>query len=199
MLDRRGNGNVRGGLGALALVLSLALPAPGARTQDRPPQFEQSAPIPAPSSPQAGSGRESGHPGLFESIGRWLDRSARNFHDQWRSAADRAAANSREMTERAEELSKNAAQATADAVDAVAKLPAARVMDGRERCAVAPNGAPDCRAAAEALCRRHGFASGKSVDFTSARECPARALIGGQASEAECTTVTFINRAMCQQ
>ena len=71
-------------------------------------------------------------------------------------------------------------------------------MSGRERCAIAPNGAPDCVAAAEALCRKHGFASGKSMDFTSAEECPARVLLSGRQSEADCTTVTFISRAMCQ-
>jgi hypothetical protein len=71
-------------------------------------------------------------------------------------------------------------------------------MSGRERCAVAPNGAPDCLVAAEALCRKHGFASGKSIDFTSAEECPARVLLGDRSVEGECRTVTFISRAMCQ-
>src|SRR5690349_11889936 len=66
---------------------------------------------------------------------------------------------------------------------------------GRERCIAAPNGAPDCVSAAEALCRKHGFTSGKSMDFTSAEECPVRTLLG---QNEECTTVTFISRAMCQ-
>ena len=87
---------------------------------------------------------------------------------------------------------------TKSAVDAVAKLPTARVINGHERCVVAPNGAPDCLAAAEALCRKQGFSSGKSMDFTSAEECPARALLSGQQAGAGCTTVTFISRAMCQ-
>ena len=95
----------------------------------------------------------------------------------------------------AADVGKGAADATRSAMDAVAKLPTARIISGRERCADAPNGAPDCLAAAEALCRKHGFASGKSMDFTSAEECPIKALLGqGQ----ECTTVTFISRAMCQ-
>ena len=61
----------------------------------------------------------------------------------------------------------------------------------------APNGAPDCLAAAEALCRKQGFTSGKSMDFTSAEQCPPRSWLAGK-QEAECTTVTFISRAMCQ-
>ena len=63
---------------------------------------------------------------------------------------------------------------------------------------VAPNGAPDCLAAAEALCRKHGFASGKSMDSTSAEECPTRVLLSGRQPGVECPTVTFISRAMCQ-
>jgi hypothetical protein len=80
----------------------------------------------------------------------------------------------------------------------VVKLPATRIMKGNERCTVAPNGAPDCIAAAEALCRKHGFSSGKSLEFTSAEECPARVHLSGRQSEADCRTVTFISRAMCQ-
>ena len=95
----------------------------------------------------------------------------------------------------AADIGKNAVDATKNAVDAVAKLPAARMISGRERCAMAPNGAPDCVTAAEALCRKNGFSTGKSMDFTSAEECPVKTLIG---QSDQCTTVTFISRAMCQ-
>ncbi|MBM3528514.1 MAG: hypothetical protein FJX62_10505 [Alphaproteobacteria bacterium] len=142
-------------------------------------------------------------PGIFESIGRFFDRGAANVRSHFRSAKERmdnfgdeAAANRRELGDRAREVGKGAAEATKSAVDAVVKLPTARVMTGRERCVTAPNGAPDCLAAAEALCRKHGFASGKSMDFTQAEECPPRALLSGR--QAECSTVTFISRAMCQ-
>jgi hypothetical protein len=145
------------------------------------------------------------------SIGRWFDKGASSFRDSLRGAkhkmddlGDEAAANSKGFGDKAAEAGKNAADATKNAVDAtknavdaVAKLPTARMMSGRERCNDAPNGAPDCVAAAEALCRKHGFASGKSMDFTSAEECPAKTLLG-QASRDECKTVTFISRAMCQ-
>ena len=121
---------------------------------------------------------------------------------------DEAAQNSREIGNTATgvgrtavgtavEATKEAVEVTKGAVDAVAKLPATRVMKGHERCVTAPNGAPDCLAAAEALCRKHGFASGTSMDFTSAEECPARVYLSGPQAQA-CTTVTFISRAMCQ-
>jgi hypothetical protein len=142
---------------------------------------------------------------VFESIGRWFDESAANLRTQLRGAKERwdrlnddAVTSRKQLGETATEVGKTAADATKSAVDAVAKLPSARVMSGRERCAIAPNGAPDCIAAAEALCRKHGFASGKSMDFTSAQECPARVWISGRQSEGECKTVTFISRAMCQ-
>jgi hypothetical protein len=185
--------------------------------QATPPQSiasppEQMAPPPNPAPPaQAAPAQPASKPGLFEAVGRWFDQGANNLRDHLRGAkrrmdtiGDDAAANSREMSEQAAkmgkgavEAGKTAADATKNAVDAVAKLTASRVVQGRERCAIAPNGAPDCVAAAEALCRKNGYSLGKSMDFTSAEECPVRALLG-QASRDECTIVTFISRAMCQ-
>jgi hypothetical protein len=184
---------------AMACLVSCALllPAPLALAQDAAPP--PAAPTPAP--PQK--------PGPFEAIGRWFDQSTSTFRDHLRGAkrkmddlGDDAAASGKGLSENAAkvgqgaaEVGKGAADATKNAVDAVAKLPTARMMSGRERCANAPNGAPDCLAAAEALCRKHGYASGKSMDFTSAEECPIKTLLG---QSQECTTVTFISRAMCQ-
>jgi hypothetical protein len=161
---------------------------------------QTNAPPPAP--PQE-------KPGLFEAIGHWFDRGASTFRDHLTGAkqrmddlGDQAASNTKQIETQAAEVGQGAAdvgkgavEATRSAVDAVARLPTARVMRGRERCEIAPNGAPDCVAAAELLCRKHGFASGKSMDFTSAEECPAKSYIG---QGGECTTVTFISQAMCQ-
>ncbi len=154
----------------------------------------------------------SSKPGLFEAIGRWIDRSNENFRTHLRGAKDRvdnigddAAASGREIGKQANDVGKTAVEATKgavavgkNAVDAVVKLPGTRVVRGNERCNTAPNGAPDCLAAADSLCRKHGYSSGKSLDFTSAEECPARVMLSGRESEAECRIVTFINRAMCQ-
>src|SRR5712671_3905725 len=186
-------------IAAACLVAGMML-APFAWAQD-------AAPPPAP--PQQ-------KPGVFESIGRWFDNGASNFRDHLRGAkrrmdelGDDAAANNKAISDQAAKMGQgaadvgkgaadatmNAMDATKNAVGAVAKLPIARMMSGRERCIAAPNGAPDCVSAAEALCRKHGFTSGKSMDFTSAEECPVRTLLG---QTDECTTVTFISRAMCQ-
>jgi hypothetical protein len=179
--------------------LALMLPPAGAQDSAPPPASVEPPPPPPPRA------------GLFEAIGRWVDRSTTNFSDHLRGAkrsmddlGDKASANSKEMTDQAAkvgqgaaDIGKNAVDATKNAVDAVAKLPAARMISGRERCALAPNGAPDCVTAAEALCRKQGFSTGKSMDFTSAEECPVRTLVG-EASRDQCFTVTFISRAMCQ-
>jgi hypothetical protein len=195
MLDRWGIGDISGRIGVLAAVLVLAFGAPSAGAQEGSPRPAQAAPVQAERPPG---------PGLFEAVGRWLDDSARSFRNQLRGTKrvddpnDRAASDRNELSDTAAVVGKGAAEVTIGAVEALTKLPGTRVMSGRERCAIAPNGAPDCIAAAEALCRKHGFASGKSVDFTSAEECPARALLGDQSAESECKIVTFINRAMCQ-
>jgi hypothetical protein len=171
-----------------------SLAAPAVLAQGAPPPPGQAA-RPAPVE----------KPGLLNSIGRWFQEGAANFQAHLRGAkarmddiSDKAAADRRDFDKKASEVGETAVEVTKGAVEAVAKLPAARVMNGHERCAVAPNGAPDCLAAAEALCRKHGFSSGKSMDFTSAEECPPTALLAGRRSGPECTTVTFISRAMCQ-
>ena len=188
---------------ALSLVAAVAQNAPQNIAPDGPPPAAGIV-EPPPAVP------EPAHkPGLFDAIGRWVEKGTSTFSQHLSGAkrsmddlGDKAAANSKEVGDQAAKVGqgaadagKSAVDATKNAVDAVAKLPVARVMSGRERCAVAPNGAPDCLTAAETLCRKNGFSTGKSMDFTSAEECPIKVLAG---QSGECTTVTFISRAMCQ-
>ncbi len=182
--------------------LLLAAPTVSAQQDIAPAAPPAAAPAPAPAAPASKSGP-------FEAIGRWFDQSAANFRNHLRGAkqkmddlGDDAAASGKGFSEGAAkvgqgaaEVGKGAADATKNAMEAVAKLPTARMMSGRERCVTAPNGAPDCVAAAEALCRKHGFAAGKSMDFTSAEDCQPVTVVG---QAPVCTTVTFISRAMCQ-
>jgi hypothetical protein len=172
--------------------------------QQTVPPSEPDAPAVIQSKPEAR--------GFFEAIGRWFDEGTAGFRSHMAGAKtsidefnQRAEETRKSIGDSAVEISRNAvgagvtaADVTRDAMGAVAKLPMARVVSGRERCMTAPNGAPDCLAAAEALCRKQGFTTGKSVDFTSAESCPVRTYLGGKQSENECTTVTFISRAMCQ-
>jgi hypothetical protein len=80
--------------------------------------------------------------------------------------------------------------ACADSSRLPAPLPSAAIVSGRERCAVAPSGAPDCGAAVNALCRAKGFAAGTSID-TQTEYCldRARGAVGNCA---------FVTRAACR-
>jgi hypothetical protein len=80
----------------------------------------------------------------------------------------------------------------------VARLPAARVIAERTLCPVAPNGAPDCRVAAETVCKSHGFASGSSVDFQTVEKCPPVALNRPDNVPQQCVIESYVTRALCQ-
>lgn len=98
---------------------------------------------------------------------------------------------------------KGALDVSKEATTAVARLPNTRVVEVRERCATAPNGAPDCAAAATIACRGKGFASGAPLDVITARKCDttqaAQAMQQGQSpGKAACSIESVITRAVCQ-
>jgi hypothetical protein len=130
---------------------------------------------------------------LFGDIGRWFDKSISSIGNQFKDAGK----NIDQFNHEAGVAAKTTAGAAADAADQVARLPKTRVVSGRQNCPVSSNGAPDCNAAADRLCRAKGLKSGTSLDVTSARECPTRAILQKEA-RAECKDVTFVTRAMCQ-
>ena len=91
------------------------------------------------------------------------------------------------------------AKGVGDAAGAVARLPLTNVVSGKEMCVNAPNGAPDCAAASEALCRAKGFSRGASLDITSAYRCPA--IVWAERREpndTECVNEAFVSKAVCQ-
>jgi hypothetical protein len=73
------------------------------------------------------------------------------------------------------------------------------VVTGRAACPVTANGAPDCHAAAEQLCKAKGFKSGKSLDIETAEKCSVKAYLTGRTGKpGECRTENFVTRAVCQ-
>jgi hypothetical protein len=127
-------------------------------------------------------------PGLLEVFGRWMEEGA-----------SRLRSDMREAKEKLDNLGQKARDAAKDATGTVAGLPNARVVTARERCPPAQNGAPDCHAAANAICHGKGFKGGKSLDTQSEQKCPARVLLERRAPNAnECPTEIFVTRAMCQ-
>ena len=127
-------------------------------------------------------------PGFFVAVGKWLDRQASGAKDAFRSLGREAGI-----------AAKSTADTAKDAADTLAKqLPANNVVTGHEVCRIAPNGAPDCVAAADAICKTKGFKSGKSVDMTTAETCPPKVYLAGRSTGPECKTETFVSSALCQ-
>lgn len=184
--------------------------------QPSEPKGEQTAQPPA-----APSRRE----GLFDAFGRWWEKSTRDFkakvdesNAKWKQSVDESNAKLkagvdennarwRELSRKTEQATKEAAaaqkeateeflKAQREAAEAFKNLPNLRMVEGRQVCGIAPNGSPDCQAAAQVICKAKGFATGKSADITTSRKCSARALL--QRDESECRTETVVIKAACQ-
>ena len=129
-------------------------------------------------------------PSFLDALGRWLDDSKAKIDGQIKSTTD--------AVQGAAKDAKDAAEKAGQASGAVIGWPGA-VARGRVRCAVAPNGAPDCAEAANALCRSKGFKLGKILDINTAQKCPTWVWLSGQpAPEGTCTAETFVLGAACQ-
>jgi hypothetical protein len=132
--------------------------------------------------------------GFFGAIGRWFDQQAENMNSTFGDARKKF----ENFGHEAGVAAKSTAAGAKDAADAVARIPNARVIAGHEKCKNAPNGAPDCVAAANVMCKAKGFDSGKSTDMTTAVVCPPKVLLSGRNSGPECRDETFVSRALCQ-
>ena len=121
-------------------------------------------------------------------FGRWLEEGASKFKSDMQGAQ-----------EKFDQFGGQARDAAKEATGAIIRLPNARPLTGRERCAPAQNGAPDCQAAALMFCRGKGFQTGKTLDTQSEQKCPTKLLLEGRApNNTECPTEIFVTRAMCQ-
>ena len=179
MIDQSGK---HPGANVLRLIAGAGflLSAASALAQDAKPSSE--VPTAEATSPP---NRQSG---FIDAFGRWIEEGAANFRSGMKDAQ-----------EKFDKLSKDASDATKEATGTVLGLPNSRVLNVRERCAVASNGAPDCQTAALAVCRGKGFTAGKSVDTRSEQKCPPRLLLQGKPpNDTDCATETFVTRAMCQ-
>ncbi|MEA2929606.1 MAG: hypothetical protein QOG38_2034 [Hyphomicrobiales bacterium] len=146
---------------------------------------EQAAP--APASPRVLPTPQE----VFSGIGRLIDQSIANVNAGVKGAGDTLGS----VPSAAGDIAKGAA----DAAGTIARLPGTNVVKGWERCAEAPNGAPDCELASVALCKAKGYERGKSLDITSAHKCPAQVwLEGRQPAVGECRQESFVSRAICQ-
>jgi hypothetical protein len=143
---------------------------------------------------QAQGANKAAAPDIFTAVGQWLDRQAENLSSSLRSAGK----GFEEFGHEAGIAARTTADNAKGAAGAVANLPGARVVLGHAKCQIAPNGAPDCLAAADEVCRAKGFRSGKSLDMTTAEICPPKVYLAGRNSGPGCHTETFVSRAFCQ-
>lgn len=137
-------------------------------------------------------------PGFFESIGGWFSRQADTFKSSFGGARSTVEEFGHEAGMAARKTVGGATDAAKDAAAVVGRLPSAGVISGYEKCRIAPNGAPDCGSAADALCRAKGYKSGSSIDMTTAEVCPPKVLLAGRTSGPGCHTETFVSSALCR-
>jgi hypothetical protein len=191
---------LRPALACLGVVLGVALFASMAAAQQpqSPPQAQPPQAQPAqPDPPQAAPPRAGlpTPPEVMGAIGRFIDQSISNLG----AGVDAGVKGAGETLGGATGAAGDLAKGVTDAAGAVARLPLSNVVAGWERCAIAPNGAPDCNVASVALCRTKGFQRGNSLDITSAQKCPAQVwLERRQPNDAECVNESFVSRAICQ-
>jgi hypothetical protein len=196
----------------LAATLCMAVLAP-ARAEDgaAPPVSPAAAAPQAPAAAAPAPGAvaaqpPANRPGFLHQLGVWWNDSFGDFGAKMRAAKDKLDDYNKKQDQAAREASsatqqalKDAAQATKDAATAVVKLPATRMFELTDRCAVAGNGAPDCETTANNACRAKGFGTGRPLDVSSAQECPARVMLSGRPPvEGECRNVTTLLRVVCQ-
>jgi len=137
---------------------------------------------------------EPNRPGFIDAFGHWIENSVGN----WNSGLKDAAGVAQDAAGAASDAAKGAGNVVTDTADAVARLPSTRVIAERATCPVAPNGAPDCRLAAETICKSHGFASGSSVDFQTVEKCPPVALNRPNNEPAVCVIESYVTRSLCR-
>jgi uncharacterized membrane protein len=210
MLDRIGNNIVkcRTQVTALAMASMLTLTAGAAWPQTASPPA--SAPSSAPSSlgvqapvqqavpdrpapqgepaqaPPAPPREES--PGLLNEVGKLFEKSLSILPPLKTPGEAIDDLNAR---------AKDAARGATDSLSNIAR-PSSMVA-GRMICPVAANGAPDCKAGADKLCRSKGYKEGKSLTTDSAETCSARVLIPGRARKpGDCRTDNYVTSALCQ-
>jgi hypothetical protein len=195
----------------------LALHAGGATAQtppqpvQPPPPSENPAPVERPGFvsafgtwwQQGVSSMGAGFDAMVGTISGRASQAAKGTSEATSSmtkgASDATATIARGATDATVTIAKGAADVARDTAATVAKLPSSGFAAGRERCILAPNGAPDCRVAAEAMCRARGYVSGTIVDFETAENCPPSYRVSSRnRPEGLCPMEHFVTRALCQ-
>jgi hypothetical protein len=174
-------------------VLACVTAAAQTPVPEASPSPPTNAPAPPPSEPQ----------GFFDAFGNWVQQGVANvgagLGAMVGAVGDQAGQAAKGAADAASTVAKGAADVARDTATSVTKLPVTGVIRGRERCVLAPNGAPDCRIAAAALCRAKGYDGGTSIDFETVEKCPPPYRVSSRNTpEGVCAMEHFVTRALCQ-
>lgn len=180
--------NFRGAALVAALLLGQLALIDRVQSQDSvstPPAEPPSASLAPQPQPPAGTppaaAPSSGGPGLVDKLG-----------DLLRDSAEGVSSGLKDTQQRIQDINKST-------VDTLTSIPVAGFASGRSLCPRAANGAPDCYAATEKLCKDKGYSNGRSLDTESAETCNPRIYLPGyQRREGDCKLETFVTRAACQ-
>ena len=163
------------------------------------PATQAAPPVSEPPAPSVAPHREN--PGLINEIGKLLERNQPLFP----SLAPLPSLQPSESPSPPATHAGPADQPATDGKDSGIAVPRLdlkipSMQKGREKCPVAADGASDCKAAADALCRAHGYKEGKSSDTDATQKCSAEALLlsGRKSQPGACRTDYFVTRAWCQ-
>lgn len=173
-------------LGTLAARPQTAPPSLGLQSPAQQPVPAQPAPQPIEPPPAAPPAREE-NPGLFNEIGKLIERS-KTLLPPLKSPG-----------EQIDDFNARAKDAAKDAGETLSRMGPSTMVSGRAACVVAANGAPDCKAGADRLCQSKGYKEGKSVDTDAAEKCSPKAYIPGRKREpGDCRTENYVIKALCQ-
>ena len=157
-------------------------PTLGLQEQGQPPAAPQGEPAPQ-ASPQP-----SDKPGLIHEMGKLFDKSLSVLPSLKGTGETLDDLNTR---------AKDAVKGAGDALSRVAKP--GSMATGRVFCPLLANGRPDCKAAADWLCKTKGYKEGNSLNTDSAEKCSAKVMIPGRQRQAgDCHTDNYVTSALCQ-
>ena len=161
----------------LAGAFVLALLPPAALAQKRTP----AAPPVVPQS------------GFFANVGRWLDQQAASAKTAWQGTGVEVRNFGREAGIAAKTGATPRSGGRRDD-QAAQRTRRDRIRALRRRCERGA-GLPAGRQRLVPLARPR---AGKSLEMTAAEDCPVKVYLSGRNNGAECTSFTFVSRALCQ-
>ena len=168
-----------------------SIAAPPAAGANATPAAASPAASALPSQP-APAGAPPEKRGFLNDFGRWWDKSVADFNAKLKEQQSKANEFNKQSAAATQEAMKNAAEAL--------RLPVSKIVEMREVCATAGNGAPDCATAVTKACQAKGFKGGDPVDIRTAEKCSASLWVSGSTpSSGDCPNETVVLRAACQQ